>query len=640
MKWAHRAVIGAAVLLGIITAASSASPAPPPLLARSHSVEPGGAQLMAFGGRSFAQLHGTAAKLDAALADLSRHAALARPGHAARGLARHEPGCAFHPVGTARRWWPIDAVTRGDPQQDSALRSSRSDSSTRRSTRNDVGGWLPVTQIEPPPRRAANCSPSARRDAAHPRRVSGHPGRLSRSGSQALRTTYPDAHGHRRHRRGALRQLRLLRRVCRAAADGVPVSGYRGLCLQRLYRRLRQRTCRRARCRRRRQCARGACHCPVPSSAGDCLDYGAPAQPPFSDEGRAMLQIVHAVAPGASLAFYTADDSEADFANGIAALAAAGAKVIADDVGYFDEPFFQDGIVAQAIDTVEAKGVAYFSAAGNDSDSVLREHGAELRHDSSTSGRNAGEHLLNFDTSGATNTTSLPVTVPAIPPGDFLAVVVEWDQPYVTGAPGSPGATSEYRSVRHGRRPAATRSPTYDGNAASCTGPNALGSRPVPDPDHRQPGERHRQYAAQQNLNIIVGLASNATARSSRPRSSSPSRTTAWAARSPTFATNSATMQGHPGAAGAAAVGAAFYFDTPRCGTIAGAARAYSPRGRCTHPLRYVRRAARDAGRAPEAGLRRSRRRQQYVPRIHPGIGRIYGAERDSSKYHDQRMPE
>ena len=99
---------------------------------------------------------------------------------------------------------------------------------------------------------------------------------------------------------------------------------------------------------------------------------------PFTDEGRAMLQIVHAVAPGASLAFYTGDDSEADFANGIGALAGAGAKVIADDLGYFDEPFFQDGIVAQAIDTVEAQGVAYFSAAGNDANSVLGEHGAEL----------------------------------------------------------------------------------------------------------------------------------------------------------------------------------------------------------------------------------------------------------------------
>src|SRR6202030_3283071 len=97
-----------------------------------------------------------------------------------------------------------------------------------------------------------------------------------------------------------------------------------------------------------------------------CLSY-SPTQLPFADEGRAMLQIVHDVAPGASLAFYTAENGEAAFANGIAALAAnAHAKVIVDDVGYFDEPFFQDGVIAQAIDTVVAQGVAYFSAAGND----------------------------------------------------------------------------------------------------------------------------------------------------------------------------------------------------------------------------------------------------------------------------------
>jgi hypothetical protein len=85
-----------------------------------------------------------------------------------------------------------------------------------------------------------------------------------------------------------------------------------------------------------------------------------------SDEGRAMMQIVHDIAPGASLAFYTAFDSEQDFANGILALAAAGSKVIVDDVTYFDEPLFQNGVVAQAIQTVEAAGVTYVTAAGND----------------------------------------------------------------------------------------------------------------------------------------------------------------------------------------------------------------------------------------------------------------------------------
>ena len=101
------------------------------------------------------------------------------------------------------------------------------------------------------------------------------------------------------------------------------------------------------------------------------MNYGAPLQLPFGDEGRAMMQIVHDVAPGASLAFYTAENSEADFASGIVKLAApvasggAGAKIVVDDVGYFDEPFFQDGLVAQAITQVVAQGVAYFSSAGN-----------------------------------------------------------------------------------------------------------------------------------------------------------------------------------------------------------------------------------------------------------------------------------
>ena len=85
-----------------------------------------------------------------------------------------------------------------------------------------------------------------------------------------------------------------------------------------------------------------------------------------TDEGRAMMEIIHDIAPGADLAFYTAFDSEQDFANGILALAAAGCKVIVDDVSYFDEPFFQNGVVAQAIQTVEAEGVTYVTAAGND----------------------------------------------------------------------------------------------------------------------------------------------------------------------------------------------------------------------------------------------------------------------------------
>jgi hypothetical protein len=87
---------------------------------------------------------------------------------------------------------------------------------------------------------------------------------------------------------------------------------------------------------------------------------------PGSDEGRAMLQIIHDLAPGAKLYFATAIKGQGDFANNIRALAQAGCDIIVDDIGYLDDPVFQDGIVAQAVNEVTARGAFYFSAAGND----------------------------------------------------------------------------------------------------------------------------------------------------------------------------------------------------------------------------------------------------------------------------------
>ncbi|HXE41687.1 MAG TPA: hypothetical protein VN516_01590, partial [Candidatus Baltobacteraceae bacterium] len=82
-------------------------------------------------------------------------------------------------------------------------------------------------------------------------------------------------------------------------------------------------------------------------------------------EGTAMLEIVNDLAPGAQLYFATADNSEASFAQNILSLRSNGCQIIVDDVGYFDEPVFQDGIVAQAVNSVTADGAMYFSSAGN-----------------------------------------------------------------------------------------------------------------------------------------------------------------------------------------------------------------------------------------------------------------------------------
>ena len=85
----------------------------------------------------------------------------------------------------------------------------------------------------------------------------------------------------------------------------------------------------------------------------------------LTDEGRAMSQIVHDLAPGADIRFATAWNGEQDFANQIRNLATAGAKVIVDDVSYWAEPMYQDGVVGKAVEDVTAQGVTYLSSAGN-----------------------------------------------------------------------------------------------------------------------------------------------------------------------------------------------------------------------------------------------------------------------------------
>ena len=88
----------------------------------------------------------------------------------------------------------------------------------------------------------------------------------------------------------------------------------------------------------------------------------------MSDEGRAMLQIVHDIAPGAELAFYTGFMGEQDMANGIRDLAdpaKGNCDIIVDDISYITEPFFRDGVVAKAVDDVVGQGVTFFTSAGN-----------------------------------------------------------------------------------------------------------------------------------------------------------------------------------------------------------------------------------------------------------------------------------
>ena len=90
-----------------------------------------------------------------------------------------------------------------------------------------------------------------------------------------------------------------------------------------------------------------------------------------SDEGRAMAEAIYDEAPGISgILFETGYGGPAAKAWAIDNLVAHGARVIADDTSDISEPYWQDGIVAQAVDRAKAAGVAYVAAAGNDAGHV------------------------------------------------------------------------------------------------------------------------------------------------------------------------------------------------------------------------------------------------------------------------------
>ena len=159
-----------------------------------------------------------------------------------------------------------------------------------------------------------------------------------------------------------------------------------------------------------------------------------------ADEGRAMLQIVHDLAPHAQLAFATAFQSEASFAQNIERLArpasegGAGAGVIVDDVAWFEEPFFQDGPIATAVNKVTSEGVSYLSAAGNDN--LFDSEGHEIASWEASEFRDAGEcpsavgpaetHCMDFNPEAGTD-DSYGITVE---PKAELIVDLQWAEPW------------------------------------------------------------------------------------------------------------------------------------------------------------------------------------------------------------------
>lgn len=270
----------------------------------------------------------------------------------------------------------------------------------------------------------------------------------------------------------------------------------------------------------------------------------------FTDEGRAMMQLIHDVAPGSSQAFHTATDGGmADFANGIMELATvAGADVIVDDVLFFAEPMFQDGIIAQAADSVMAMGVPYFSSAGN-------------------SGRNSYESP--FDQSGMTvfGTGEAHDFNPAgavdvfhninVPVGATLFITLQWDSPFfsVSGAPGSANDLDIFL----------TDDPPSVGLAASQT--LNIGGDAVEVLGFANDGTFGTSF------NVVIESISGTMPGLIKYVINGGGSVNE-------YDTNSSTIYGHANAAGAEAVGAAAYFETPAFGVSPPLLESFSSGGR------------------------------------------------------------
>jgi hypothetical protein len=143
-------------------------------------------------------------------------------------------------------------------------------------------------------------------------------------------------------------------------------------------------------------------------------------------EGTATLEIVHDVAPGASLAFYGPTTS-ADMVAGINALAAAGARIAVDDLTFLDEPKFEDGMIAQAARGFATGGRLYVTAAGNSAQRHYRSGYARLTGQNFPASIYPAVH--NYGSGGTDIGNSV-----VVPSGCTLTAILQWNNPFGASA--------------------------------------------------------------------------------------------------------------------------------------------------------------------------------------------------------------
>jgi hypothetical protein len=149
-------------------------------------------------------------------------------------------------------------------------------------------------------------------------------------------------------------------------------------------------------------------------ASGDLGNVGVLADDQGGNEGTAMLEIVHDIAPGAELYFHDHGDSVLGFNRAVDALVAAGCTVIVDDVAWPREPFFEDGVIATHLaSTLATQRLVYVTATGN----YARQHFQGPFVDD-------GEGFQDFSGVGSDS----PFLYADVPSGESVRVVMQWDE--------------------------------------------------------------------------------------------------------------------------------------------------------------------------------------------------------------------
>jgi len=171
-----------------------------------------------------------------------------------------------------------------------------------------------------------------------------------------------------------------------------------------------------------------------PQDSGDLpaeIDLRADNANTVNDEGAGMLELVHDIAPGASLAFHTAFISQAGFADGIAVLHQdAACDIVVDDISYLSEPMFQDGIIGKAAAECVASGVPYVGIAGNDTNNAFLGTYRDANPAADSEGGPVFNDLMAFDDAGTDSLLDVSLGL-----GSIFLVVLQWNQPYASVNP-------------------------------------------------------------------------------------------------------------------------------------------------------------------------------------------------------------